>query len=525
MKSEKKMQLIKKITLATALVLTGLLTTVPGNAQNAEARDAGIGAVTFKSAAQSRTAAQAAISDNWRLVISEDGLRIQKVDGSDWYWLGDTAWSLFQELNREDAEFYFSTRASQGFTVVQAVVVMGWNRDWNEENAYGHHPFHDGDASNPNEAFWQHADWLINKAKEYGLYVALLPAWGSYWGKQATVEYAQWITNHYKDYDNVIWINGGDRKVGSAKELFNEIGNVFHTDEDSLATFHPRGGDHSSKHFHNEQWLDFNMQQSSHGRRDIRADIQVDADLAKTPTKPTLNGEPNYEDHCVGWKSDCSLGTFNAHDVRQLAYWTVFAGATGITYGHVHVWDFYHGGNREDGYKDWKVQMKDPGAVQMGYLANLMMSRPHTGRAPAQHILTNESPSGLKQRAIMGNGYAFVYTSQGHKMHVNLDGLPWEQNKAWWFNPREGKATQIDIPNSGNHTFDPPGESGEDNDWVLVIDDAGKGWTAPGQEPLPVTTKHQSVINMLINSKRECVRRYWKHNSLLTFSKTMFWDR
>ena len=104
----------------------------------------------------------------------------------------------------------------------------------------------------------------------------------------------------------------------------------------------------------------------------------------------------------------------------------------------------------------------------------------------------------------MGNGYAFVYTSQGHKMHVNLDELPWEQNKAWWFNPREGKATQIDaVPNSGNHTFDPSGESGGDNDWVLVIDNAGRGWTAPGQEPLPVTSKHQSDINLHSNSKKE----------------------
>ena len=481
MKSEKKIQLIRRITLATALVITGFLTFVPGNAQSAEARDAGVGAITLKSPAQSSTAAQAATPDNWRLIISDDGLRIQKADGSDWYWLGDTAWSLFQELNREDAGLYFSTRASQGFTVIQAVVVMGWNRGWNDENAYDHRPFHDGDVGNPNEAFWEHVDWLINRAQEHGLYMALLPAWGSYWGKQATVEYAQWITNRYKDYDNVIWVNGGDRNVGSAEGLFNQIGSVFQTDEDALATFHPRGGDPSSEHFHYEKWLDFNMQQSSHGRRDIRADDQVDADLAKTPTKPTLNGEPNYEDHCVGWKSDCSKGTFNAHDVRQLGYWTVFAGAAGITYGHVHVWDFYHGGNREDGYEDWKVQVKDPGAVHMAYLANLMMLRPHTGRAPAQHVLTSESPSDLRQRAVLGNGYVFVYTSQGHKIHVNLDELPWEQNKAWWFNPREGKATQIDnVPNSGNHTFDPPGESGGDNDWVLVIDDAGKGWTAPG---------------------------------------------
>lgn len=421
---------------------------------------------------------------NRRLVISEDHMRIQKADGTDWYWLGDTGWSLFQELNREDAEFYFSTRASQGFTVIQGVVVMGWNRDWNEQNAYGHRPFHGDDASDPNEEFWKHADWLINKANDYGLYLALLPAWGSYWGNEATVEYAQWITNRYKDYDNIIWVNGGDRKVDDATGLFNQIGNVFHTDEDALTTFHPRGGDASSIHFHNEKWLDFNMQQSSHGDRDIRADDQVDADLAKTPAKPTMNGEPNYEDHCVGWESDCSRGIFNAHDVRQLAYWTVFAGATGITYGHVHVWDFHNGGNREDGYEDWKVQLKDPGAVQMGYLANLIMSRPHTGRESAQHILIHESPGGLKQRAIIGNGYAFVYTSQGHHIYVNLNALLWEHNKAWWFNPKSGKATPINnVSNAGNHTFDPPGIAGGDNDWVLVIDDASKGLAAPGQRP------------------------------------------
>jgi hypothetical protein len=400
MKVRKRIQLINEITLAMGLLSTGFLSVLLGNPQAAKGRVAGIETATLKSIAPKSTADQAATPDNWGLVISGDGLRIQKADGSDWCWLGDTAWSLFQELNREDAEYYFSTRASQGFTVIQAVVVMGWNREWNDKNAYGHRPFQGGNAGRPNEDFWKHADWLIKKAREYGLYVAILPAWGSYWGRQATVEYARWITNRCKDYDNIIWINGGDRKVGRAKALFNEIGNVLHTDKGALATFHPRGGDHSSTHFHKEEWLDFNMQQSSHGKRDIRADNQVDADLAKVPAKPTVNGEPNYEDHCVSWDKNCAKGTFNAHDVRQLGYWTVFAGATGITYGHVHVWDFYHGGNREDGYEDWKGQMKDPGAVQMGYLKNLMMSRPHAGRAPAQHILTNESPSGLRQRAI-----------------------------------------------------------------------------------------------------------------------------
>lgn len=422
------------------------------------------------------------IADNWTLEISLDNLRIQKANGSDWFWLGDTGWSLFQELNREDADYYFSTRASQGFTVIQAVVIMGWSRGWNEANAYGHRPFHYGDASKPNEKFWQHTDWLIKKASEYGLYLALLPSWGSYWGEQATIEYAQWITNRYRDYNNIIWVNGGDRKVGDDHNLFNQLGHVFDTDRDALTTFHPCGSDASSEHFHHEKWLDFNMQQSSHGKRDIRADNQVDADLAIKPTKPTLNGEPNYEDHCVDWKPDCSKGIFNAHDVRQLAYWTVFAGATGVTYGHVHVWDFYNGGNKEDGYQDWKIELKDSGAVQMGYLANLIMSRPHSDRGPAQYILTDESPGGIKQRAIMGNGYVFVYTSQGYKVDVKLDELPWDQSQAWWFNPRYGKATRIEeIPDSDHHIFDPPANSGEDNDWVLVIDDADKAYIEPGK--------------------------------------------
>jgi hypothetical protein len=224
------------------------------------------------------------------------------------------------------------------------------------------------------------------------------------------------------------------------------------------------------------------MQQSSHGKRDIRADDQVDVDLSIEPTKPTLNGEPNYEDHCVGWKSDCGSGTFNAHDVRQLAYWTVFAGATGVTYGHVHVWDFYNGGNKEDGYQDWKTEVSDSGAVQMGYLANLIMSRPHIGRAPAQNILADEAPGGIKQRAIMGPGYAFIYSSQGYDIYIDLTKIPWEHHKAYWFNPRNSRVIEIEYaPYEGIHNFNPPGNPGRDNDWVLVIDDADRDFMDPGE--------------------------------------------
>ena len=201
---------------------------------------------------------------------------------------------------------------------------------------------------------------------------------------------------------------------------------------------------------------------------------------------PTLNGEPNYEDHCVAWKQQCAEGVFNAHDVRQLAYWTVLAGAAGYTYGHVHVWDFYNGGNKEDGLEDWKKEVLDSGAVQMKYLMDLMMSRPHIGRKPAQYLFGNNVTDGVKKpRALMGNGYAFIYVAQGENIIINSQKIPWRNSLGWWYNPRTGNS-EVVIINSELDLIelDPPGESEGDNDWVLVIDNEAYHYSQPGHSRL-----------------------------------------
>jgi hypothetical protein len=52
--------------------------------------------------------------------------------------------------------------------------------------------------------------------------------------------------------------------------------------------------------------------------------------------------------------------------------------------------------------------------------------------------------------------------------------------KAWWFNPRDGTATSIGtLENQGERGFSPP-DAGEQLDWVLVLDDAAKGYPTPG---------------------------------------------
>jgi hypothetical protein len=53
--------------------------------------------------------------------------------------------------------------------------------------------------------------------------------------------------------------------------------------------------------------------------------------------------------------------------------------------------------------------------------------------------------------------------------------------RAWWFDPRDGKATLLgELSNEGERAFTPP-DPGEALDWVLVLDDAARGYPAPGE--------------------------------------------
>ncbi|MCL2059988.1 MAG: DUF4038 domain-containing protein [Oscillospiraceae bacterium] len=53
--------------------------------------------------------------------------------------LADTAWELFHRLNREEAVEYLATRASQRFTVIQAVALSEFD-GLSAPNAYGRTP-------------------------------------------------------------------------------------------------------------------------------------------------------------------------------------------------------------------------------------------------------------------------------------------------------------------------------------------------------------------------------------------------
>ena len=120
------------------------------------------------------------------IVVSANHRFLQHKDGTPFFWLGDTAWELFQKLDREEAERYLENRRLKGFTVIQAVALHARG----DQGAYGA-ALIGGDATRPNATagndpskpgeydYWDHVDWIVDLAAKKGIYIGILPCWGS----------------------------------------------------------------------------------------------------------------------------------------------------------------------------------------------------------------------------------------------------------------------------------------------------------------------------------------------------------
>jgi hypothetical protein len=433
-----------------------------------------------------------------KLKVSENGRFLIHDDGSPFFYLGDTGWELFHRLNKEETEKYLENRRLKGFTVIQAVALAELD-GLNTPNAEGNKPLINNDPQKPNEAYFAHVDWVIRKAAEKGIYIGLLPTWGDKidkrWGvgpvifnQENAFKYGQWIGNRYKDFPNIIWINGGDREGGGDNyNVWNAIGEgIKSVDKNHLMTFHPWGETSSSDWFHNCSWLDFNMCQTGHGQRSYAIYKRlVVRDYSLTPVKPCFDGEPRYEDHPVGWNPDV-LGWFNDADVRQTLYWNLFSGAFGHTYGCHPIWQMKTPEREAVGLvrHNWHDVLDLPGAWDLIHARRLMESRPFLSRVPDQSLIVPAYfPETDYVVATRGNGYAFVYFPTGWPAEIRLDKIGAESVTAYWYNPGNGESKLINtFPGKGTRSFTPP-TNGRGNDWVLVLDDTSKGFKEPGILP------------------------------------------
>lgn len=454
---------------------------------------AGLMALQLLASAQSPfTHGRLRVSDNQRYLVHQDG--------TPFFYLGDTAWELFHRLNRQDTDRYLKRRAEQGFTVIQAVALAELD-GLNDPNANGDKPLLNNDPTTPNDAYFRHVDYVVDKAAEVGLVIGLLPTWGdkvfkANWGKGPEVftpenarVYGRWIGNRYKNRENIIWILGGDRtpREGSQdvaiwRAMAEGITEGIGGQDKGLISFHPQpnsldmGG--SSHWFHTDKWLDFNMLQNGHCRDTYTYD-KIAFVYNRQPAKPVMDAEPLYEDHPVCFNVK-DLGTSNAYDVRKYAYLDLFAGAHGHTYGCHDIWQMFMPGKEpvNGPHFPWSEALELPAANQMQFVRKLITSHPLLDRVPDQSLIleANYGPADRIQ-ATRGNDYLFVYTSQGRPFTVNLGKISGSQVKAYWFDPRKGETKDAGtFANQEQQKFT-PSSSGYGQDWVLILDDASKNYT------------------------------------------------
>ncbi len=440
-----------------------------------------------------------------RLQVTIDGHYLQFEDGTPFFWLGDTAWEIFHRLTKEEIAKYLDNRQQKGFNVIQSVILAEFD-GLRKPNQYGQVPLYDLDPTKPNEKYFELVDYTLQLAKEKNIFLGLLPTWGDkvtkMWGEGPVVftadnayVYGRWLGERYAAYPNIIWILGGDRPAVTDSNDWRPIWRALAkgikdgTDNKAIFSYHISGGQTTSRTLHNEDWLDINMMQSGHGSgHDVKVWEWITQDRGMKPAKPTLDAEPNYEDHPVNpWpKWDPANGYFRDYDVRKQTYRSVFAGACGVTYGHHSVWQFWSPREEKINHADryWTEAIDRPGAFQVGYLKNLIESRSPLNRIPDQSIIVSgQGEKGDYMTAFRDadNKYAMIYLPVGKTIEINTKFFMSSRIIAWWFNPRTGKAANADAKKKNERMQFTPPTLGNENDWVLILDDPKYKYVWPGK--------------------------------------------
>ena len=398
-----------------------------------------------------------------RLKVSKENRYLMNADGTPFFWLGDTGWLLPEKLNRDEVAYYLEHCRQAGFNVVQVQTINGVPA----MNFYGQYSMIDGfNFKNIDRkgvyGYWDHMDYIIQKAEQNGIYIAMVCIWGGLVrsGKMNVEEakaYGKFLGERYKDAPNIIWVIGGDTYADRNIEIWEALANsILAVDKNHIMTFHPFGRTSSAAHLNNKEWMDMNMFQSGHrryGQKKGDGDTSVtgleednwryveDA-LSMTPLKPVLDAEPSYE---------------------------------GIPQGIE---------------KPWYKAMQDPGFNQMKYLKNLMLTFPYFERVPDQSVIAGTNGNRYDRAiATRGKDYLLVYNYSGNPMSVDLTKISGAKKKVWWYSPKDGKLSFIGEFDSKITPFIYDGSYNRDNDQVLIAVDSNKNYISTKWFELPMVNQ------------------------------------
>ncbi len=449
--------------------------------------------------------------NNGKLCVSEEGRYIKHENGEPFFWQGETGWLLPERLNRDEAGYYLSCCQKAGYNVVQIQTVNSVPA----YNVYGQMSHPDGyDFSYIDKpgvyGYWNHMDYIIETAARNGIYIGMVCIWGGnvkagLMNEDEAVLYGKFLAERYKNKPNIIWIIGGDIQGNVKTEVWEALARTIKAnDPNHLMTYHPRGRTTSAEWFNNAEWLDFNMFQSGHRRYNQRNGDNnypiaegteednwryVEKSLAMQPVKPVIDGEPSYEKIPQGLHNPDEK-RWEDHDCRRYAYWSVFAGSFGHTYGHNDIMQFYRPGvgAAYGASTPWYEALNHPGYNQMKYLKNLILTFPYFERVPDQSVIIGQNGEKYDRLiATRGDDYILIYNYTAREMKIDLTKISGNKKNAWWYNPSNGTLQYIGLYDNKTILLKPKSKKDDTiSDYVLIVIDAIKDYVKPDWKILPI---------------------------------------
>ena len=436
--------------------------------------------------------------DNGRLKVSDNHRYLIHANGTPFFWLGNTSWLMPERLTRDEIEFYLTKEHEAGYNVEQIQVLNAiptfniYGMQANDES-FDMQKFSRKDQY----GYWEHLDYIVDFAASQGIYIAMDCIWGSQINKmtpEKAAKYGRFLGERYKDKPNIIWMIGGDILGDKGTPSWDALARAIRkADPYHVMTFHPRGRTTSARWFADREWMDFHMFQSGHrryGQRNGDGDYTikdnteednwryVDLTWEGNEVKPVIDGEPSYEDIPQGLH-DFSAPRWMDYDVRRYAYWAVFAGCFGHTYGHNSIMQFMKPGLLASfgAEKPWWDAMKDPGYNQMKYLKWLILAFPFEERIADQSVIAGQNGERYDRNiATRGNDYLLVYNYSGKPMQLDLSKISGAKKNVWVMNPSDGTLKYLGEFDSKVTEFANDGAYLRGSDRVFIAVDAQKNY-------------------------------------------------
>ena len=463
----------------------------PADAPTAPRPDAPAGPIPDARVASAPDAGPA--SGPFPLRISSEKGHLVDRSGKPFLIRGDSAWSLIAELSEADAIAYLDDRRARGFNTVLVSLVehqfTGHTPPWRDDA--GDVPFTNvDDFTTTVEAYFAHADRVIDEARARGFLVLLVPAYLGYncaaegWcaemkanGVDRLHAYGQFIGARYRSVPNILWVEGGDHTPSTS-------GSPSERDLVEAVAQGIIAGDGGS-HLHTAHWS------SGTSGSDVQT-TWLGVDTLYSYTKPRI-----YAAALDLFGRDDGVRPFfliessyeNEHsttplELRAQMYQPVLAGGGGFFFGNFPIWAFWLPGSPpwfqdDHGYPGgWSTALDSPGARDARIAGDLLESsrwselRPDTGHTVMTSGFGSADTYALCASTPDGRLAVAYYTAL---LSPSVDlGRFAGPARARWTDPSSGAMTTVagsPFPASGMRAFTPPGPNGDGmNDWVLILD-------------------------------------------------------